>query len=135
MPLVTSGPIPCTKVIVQKYPEIRRCLYIDVAFPYMVKSGVISSDQRKELLELSPTDRVERFLLWLQEGDDRMLQKFISCLKSSANDTNEHKHLAFILEKALAQLDTNDSGMISWMILIIVHSIFLKPMINSTANT
>ena len=54
----------------QKFPEIHRCLYIDAAFPYMVKSGLISSEQRKELLELSPTDRVERFLLWLQEGDD-----------------------------------------------------------------
>ena len=107
-----SGLVPCTRVVVQEYPEIQRCLYIDVVLPYMVKSGVISSDQRKELLELSPTDRVERFLLWLQEGDDRMLQKFITCLKSSAHETNKHKHLALMLEKALAELDPSDSGMI-----------------------
>ena len=55
-------------------------------------------------MEVSPSDRVERFLLWLQEGDDRMLQKFITCLRNSASDTNEHEHLATILQQELNEL-------------------------------
>ena len=39
-----------------------------------------------------------------------MLQKFITCLRSSSSDTNEHEHLATTLQQELNELDPNESN-------------------------
>ena len=39
-----------------------------------------------------------------------MLQKFITCLRSSSSDTNEHEHLANTLQQELNELDPNEGN-------------------------
>ena len=51
-----------------------------------------------------------------------MLQKFITCLRNSASDTNEHEHLATTLQQELNELDPNESNDLYACLYFFCHS-------------
>ena len=92
---------PFSIVIDQNYPELRTNLSADAIFPFLIKHGLLTMEQREELMlpVHTSTAKADKVLLWVPRCPGGF-EKFICALRESAKGT-DHNRLADLLEQSM----------------------------------